>query len=859
MPISQAACYALVYNSASLWQDERSGPGKWEQAEGKRGMRWNDGDGGGLPPLEDDGHPGAASDAPAPTEGALGRYRLDARESGHLGDWQVPQQALDTQDLPPDYSPPPLPRLPAFDGGRKSSRRPLIVALCALLALAVVAGGVISVLARSGPTAHTTAPKPGCETGTPCQVANAFLAAYTGADYEAMYALTSAASRQRFSNPAILKSAYKDAHDYIVNRTNALVNEARVTSIAATPGKTTQTDSTTASVPVQIVMQSAWLGPLSQQVTLPLVREQGQWHVSWSPGLVFRQLDDPQNDPNYSRKLHLFAASGSRGTIYDRDGNVLAKDDTVFTVGVVPGQVKNPGAMLTTLSAALDLTPAQILSALQGAGASQFVSLRTVSPPLYTKIQNAVNGVAGVQVQTGTGRVYPYGMEAAAATGYVSVVTADDLNNDKSDYYGDGDFLGRTGVEAWGEQYLRPVKGGKLEIVEVNADGSFGQSDYTIAQKVAANGEDVHTAISLKTQLAAMAQLESYHGKAGGAVAVDPTTGEVLALASYPIYDPNDFSLGFTPNESARFNAMDHPYVNRALAGAYPTGSVFKVMTLAAALEHGISASQAFTCTGTYQVPGEDHLRLDDASQGHGTLTAPQALPPSCDVVFWKIGVILNSQDPTILPTVAKAFGMGAPTGIVGVPASAESAGLVPDPQWLQQNKNAQWSPSDAANLAIGQGFFQATPAQIAMLSAALGNNGVRVQPRLVTTVTASNGATVQAFGYQKVGTLPVSADNLSVIQSAMVAVTATPGGTANRDFKSFPILVAGKTGTAESGNGQAPHGWFTCYAPASPLSGPPVPPKIAVGAVVEYAGFGEQYAVPIGKRIIAAYLNVQG
>lgn len=819
-------------------------------------MRWNEGDGGEQLPLGGHNVFGNAGQA----EG--GDAGVDRRDAGMpvFGGMQVPPEALETQDLPPGYAPPPLPaHLPDFDGdGPRRSRRPLIVTVSVLLVLAVVAGSVFA-LARARQTTHTPAPKPGCATGTPCQVADAFLAAYSGGNYETMYALTSNASRQRFGDSAILRGSYNDAHDYIVNRTSALINEARVTSIAVTPDKMTQTSATTATVPVQVVMQSAWLGSIEQQITLPLVHEQGQWRVSWSPGLVFSKLDDPQGDPHYTRKLHLFGASGSRGTIYDRDGNVLAKDDTVFTIGVVPGQVKNPGGMLTTLSAALDLTPAQIQSALQGAGSNSFVSLRTVTPQLYTKIQNAVNGVAGVQVQTGTGRVYPYGVQTAAATGYVSIVTADDLNNDKSDYYDQGDFLGRAGIEAWGEQYLRPVKGGKLEIAEVNADGSFGTSVYTLAQKAPANGEDVHTALSLKTQLAAMAQLATYNGKAGGTMAVDPVTGEVLALASYPIYDPNDFALGFTPNESARLNAMDHPYVNRAISGAYPTGSVFKVITLAAALEHGIAANQAFTCTGTFQVPGENHLRIDDNRAGHGTLTAPQALPPSCDVVFWTIGVSLNAQDPTILPAEAKAFGMGAPTGIVGVPAGAESAGLVPDPQWLQQHENAQWSPSDAANLAIGQGFFQATPAQIAMLGAALGNNGKRVQPRLVTSVTTSAGATVQSFAYQPVGTLPISADHLSVVQSAMVGVTATPSGTAYQDFKSFPILVAGKTGTAESGDNQAPHGWFTGYAPASPLSGPPVAPKIAVGAVVEYAGFGEQYAVPVGKRVIAAYLNVQG
>lgn len=811
-------------------------------------MHWNSGDnadGGALPPrenpepFENTGEPSAWDDSPHAFSGT-----------------PVSPEALQTQILPPGYVPPPLPRLPDFADDAKRARRWLIATICALLVVAIVGGGVLA-HSLSGQTSRK--PTPACATGTPCQVVNAYLAAYSGGKFEAMYALTSSSSRQRFSNPVILGSTYKDAHDYIVNRTNALLNEARVTSIAVTPGKVTEASPATATIPVQVEMQSAWVGSISQQITLPLVLEQGQWRVDWSPGLVFSKLDDPQNDPNYQRRLRLDGESGQRGTIYDRDGNVLAKDDTVFTIGVVPGQVKDTGGMLTTLSAALGLTSAQIQTALQGAGPDSFVPLRTVPPQFFTRIQNKVNGVAGVLVRTRVGRVYPYGAEAAAVTGYVSVATADDLNNDTSDYYDASDFIGRTGVEAWGEQYLRPIKGGKLVIKDRNADGTDGQIAYTIAQKAAANGADVHTTISLKTQLATMAQLESNRGKAGGAMAVDPTSGEVLALTSFPMCDPSDFSLVFQQGVNACVANPQHPLLNRAIAGAYPIGSVFKLITLSAALEHGISAAQVFTCTGSYQVPGENHLRIDDDPHGHGTLTAPQALAPSCDVVFWKVGVMLNQQDPNILPTAAKAFGMGTPTGIVGMPNGAESGGILPDPQWLQQHENAQWSPSDAANLAIGQGFFQATPAQVAMLSAALGNNGVRMQPRLVTTVIASDGTTVQSYPAKQVGTLPLSADNLSVVQTAMVGVTASPQGTTYQDFKSFPVLVAGKTGTAESGGGQAPHAWFTCYAPASPLSGPPVAPKIALSAVLEYTGFGEQYAVPVAKRVVGTYLNLTG
>ncbi len=139
-----------------------------------------------------------------------------------------------------------------------------------------------------------------------------------------------------------------------------------------------------------------------------------------------------------------------------------------------------------------------------------------------------------------------------------------------------------------------------------------------------------------------------------------------------------------------------------------------------------------FTCTGSYQVPGEAKPRLDDVPQGHGQLTAPGALAPSCDVVFWQIAALLNSKDPDLLPQMAKAFGFGAYTDIVGVPKSDENPGIVPDPDWMKANNHGTWSPTDAANLGIGQGFFQATPAQIALATAAIADNGIRMQPRLV-------------------------------------------------------------------------------------------------------------------------------
>lgn len=810
----------------------------------------------------------------APEDGAAS-HAGDERELAPVVAGSASAAGLDdaTVDLPPGAIAPPgrkappqrTPRRPRRPANASGWRRPPLWAyvLTTALVVAIVGGiayAIIGPVVKQNSGVHDIT---GCATASPCQVANSYLAAYTGGKYAAMYGYTSSASRTRFSNSAILHAAasfqinpadYKSAQDYITRRTQGIVAEAQVYGMSATLGKVKQIDATHVSFPARVIMHSSSLGDMAVDLSIPLSLTNNVWRVDWSPGLIFPQLDDA-SDPNYTHLVRMTTTTANRGTIFSADGEALAVDEAVYVVGVVPAKITNASAVSQALIKNLDLTAAEVSGAYQGKDANTFWPVRTITPMLYQQVSAALN-VPGIQTQQSIGRVYPFGTVTAPVTGYLGQVDPTEIANDTTHYYQSGDIVGRAGVEQWGEQYLRPVKGGKLDMRARNADGSDGPVLATIAARAAQNGENIYTTIDMPTQQAAMTNLANQQGHSGGAAALDPATGDVLAMGSYPTYDPNDFSLGFTANEQARFNALDSPYLNRATMAAVPIGSVFKLVTLSAALEHGVSATQLFTCKGTYQVPGEDHLRLDHTPTGHGTITAPQAIGPSCDVVYWQLGVMLNQQDPNLLPTVAKKFGFGSPSGTIGLPTTEDNPGLAPDPAWLKTNKNAGWSPSDAANLAIGQGFFQATPMQCAAMTAAIANNGMRMKPLLVTKVVDANGQTISTFTPQQAGALPLSVENLQVVQVAMLGPIYAPNGTSTIEFAGYPVTVAGKTGTAESGQ-PLPHSWFVVYAPAQKLSGPPVTPKIAVATLVAFAGNGDTFAGVVSREILSAYLRI--
>ncbi|MGB9593877.1 MAG: penicillin-binding transpeptidase domain-containing protein, partial [Anaerolineae bacterium] len=342
------------------------------------------------------------------------------------------------------------------------------------------------------------------------------------------------------------------------------------------------------------------------------------------------------------------------------------------------------------------------------------------------------------------------------------------------------------------------------------------------------------------------AATEALGDRIGAIVALDPRDGSVLALVSYPAFDPNDFAAGVSASVwSALTGDARKPLLNRTTQAVYPAGSIFKVVTMAAALEDaGFTPGSTFTCTGVFSA----YNRTWKCYGVHGTLDLVRGLTQSCDVVFYTLGKALYEADANALSNMARGFGLGKPTGI---DLPGESPGLVPDGPWKQQARGEAWYPGDTINLAIGQGDLLVTPIQIATLYAAIANGGTLYRPHVVAEIPAwTEGEQDMVIQPEVIGTLPVSAEHLAAIRRGLEGVTQPPYGTSWRVFQGMPISVAGKSGTAENII-EIPHSWWVGYAPADN-------PEIVVAAIVENVGEGSKFAAPIVRQVLEAWMRLR-
>jgi penicillin-binding protein 2 len=531
-----------------------------------------------------------------------------------------------------------------------------------------------------------------------------------------------------------------------------------------------------------------------------------------------------------------------RGRILDRKGRPLAQMGQITRVGVVPGKITNEADLLQRLSQLLDMPQDIIKNRYQGGQADWFMAVKDLPGDVDQSLIDQLNAIEGVAIQKPPARVYPQGELAAHVVGYMSEVTADELPELSKQGYEAGDLVGRTGIEASAEKWLAGKRGGTLALI-----GPDGGTIRVLGEVPMEDAHDVVLTLDIDLQRAAF---DALGDQQGATVVLDPNNGEVLAMVSKPSFDPNQFILGVTDEQWAQLmDPQRQPLLNRAVAFATSTGSIFKVITASAGMVHmGLTPDSDTPCPGEFRLEGVDQVWHDWVPGGQGDLNLHNGIVRSCNTVFYRMGAELDELDEHFLPDMAKAYGLGKLTGL---PELYEIPGIVPDPEWKMENVGDFWARGDAINLAIGQGYLTATPLQMANVYAAIANGGTLYQPHLLLDVVKLDGSIVQSGEVKENGKLPLSAEQISWLQDALYDVVNADNGTAVEPFVGVGHPVSGKTGTEETGTeAQGTNAWFASYTPSDD-------PKIANIVFVEKGVAGSKAAAPVSRDIIDAWYTL--
>jgi len=460
---------------------------------------------------------------------------------------------------------------------------------------------------------------------------------------------------------------------------------------------------------------------------------------------------------------------------------------------------------------------------------------RTTSPRGRIK---ALDGTVYAETRADGKRVYPQDWLAGQTIGYVSEVTAEELPDLLAKGYQAGDLVGRSGLEFGAEELLRGVPG--FELQAVPAEGP----SHAVLHRDLVPGANLTITLRAGLQATAEAAIAPYPEAA--TVALDPKSGDLWALASAPLFNPNGMTLGTTFGGQPLAAQGSGQILNRAVQAAYPAGSSFKPFTLSAALKSGVAApSTLVTCPPSWTY-SQDFTAVN--YQRHslpGLVSLAQAMAFSCNTTYMPLGLSVYQADPDLFPALLHDFGFGQATGVKHL---IEETGVLPDAAWLARERSAEYGPFDQIQMSIGQGFFLGTPLQLTNAFAAIGNGGTLWVPRLVTAATLPNGRVVETTKPTVKGKIPMTPEQLAYVVETLKAVVNLPYGTGYIAFAGFGLQVAGKSGTAETG-GPDPDAWFPAFAPAD---GPLIAAATLLGRV--HLATGGADAAPLVRRVFAAF-----
>jgi penicillin-binding protein 2 len=557
-----------------------------------------------------------------------------------------------------------------------------------------------------------------------------------------------------------------------------------------------------------------------------------------------------------SNRIAIVPIVPNRGLITDRNGIVMARNYSGYTLEIWPRKIANLNKLIEELSTLVDIQPRDIKRFKKSLEESRTLESLAIRSRLSEKevARFAANRYRfpGVDLKARLFREYPYGQGTSHLIGYVGRINEKDveqLEQDEieSNYLG-SDYIGKTGIEQKYERELHGLTG--LEQVEVDVGG---RAVRTVSRSIPSSGNNLILTLDAKLQEVAEKSFGDYRGSM---VAIDPNNGEILAFVSKPGYDPSLFIDGIDSDTWNELNnSPDTPLNNRALRGQYPLGSTIKpFMAMADQYYNQRTPDLTINDPGYYMLPGNLHHYRDWKSGGHGRVDLFKSIVVSCDTYYYGLATELGIDK---MHDFLSKFGFGSKTG---VDMEGEASGLLPSQEWKMKRYKQIWYPGDTVSAGIGQGYNLVTPMQLAFATATLANDGVAFRPHFVKQIQPVSGAP-RDVEIKPEFDLHLNPQHIDLVKRAMIAVTQ-PGGTAVGASMGAPYHIAGKTGTAQVigmkqnekyvesqvSERNRDHAWFIAFAPAEK-------PTIALAVLAENGGHGGTTAAPIARKIFDYYL----
>jgi len=555
-----------------------------------------------------------------------------------------------------------------------------------------------------------------------------------------------------------------------------------------------------------------------------------------------------------NNRVRMVTLPANRGMIKDRNGETLVSIRPAFNLYLTPEDARDLDSSLDKLSAKISFDRKKLKKEIAQSKSFQEVLIKgDISREGVAFVEENNMSLPGIHIRAEPLRNYVFKNLAAHTLGYLGEISKESLENRNDPKYKQGDFVGKNGLENIYESILRGEKGYR----EVEVDVS-GRELKALRELPPGSGNNLILTLDVRIQQELEKLMIGTESMSGSVVVMKVQTGEIIAIASNPSFDPNKFAAGISPQNWSALMANEwNPLQNRSIDGQYPPGSTYKIVTALAGLEEGvIKPDTSIFCPGHFKL-GRGRYRCWKKS-GHGPVNLHDALVQSCDVYFYTIGHRLGIDT---LAKYAKRFGLGRSTHL-GL--SQEKKGLVPTTQWKLSNREEPWQLGETISASIGQGFNLVTPIQLASLMTAVANGGILLKPYLVKRIEEPGGQTQKEFFPNIVGQLGVDPEHLEQVRKALRDVVNGARGTGKKS-RLKNIIVSGKTGTAQvvkmKSNEELEkdedipvkfrdHAWFISFAPYEK-------PEIAVAVIIEHGGHGGATAAPIAGKIFKEYFKL--